>query len=301
MRSSRYFKTISRILILAMLHLCWLTSYGYAEMVPTESAIRVQDDRQRLLDLLERQEVIEELEKYGISKVEAVARINSLTDEEVTMIAGKLDELAEGGSYELSAGIIVGLGMAFLVFFSMVVCAIKEPYCWIFDCDMSWNDCVKGVSRSGREWSGHGSGDEGGYLDTSVGSERGQCVSPCYTKFSDCMGKVTGVALTEGICMEERGQCLQSCEGFIPLHSNFRYKSDSDCTSQFGGCMGRASSQYQEDICHEEKQMCLQEFSSCNIDYSSCLQKVGGSALIKRYCMEEKQKCIQSLEISKYK
>ena len=99
MHSSSYFKTISHILIFAMLHLCWLTSYGYAEIVPTESATQpqVQDDRQRILDLFDREDVVDELEKYGISKVEAVARINSLTDEEVTKIAGKLDELLEGG------------------------------------------------------------------------------------------------------------------------------------------------------------------------------------------------------------
>jgi hypothetical protein len=63
MRKSSYFKTISRILILAMMfHLCWLTSYGWAEMVPTESTTQsqVQDDRQRILDLLVRQEVVME-------------------------------------------------------------------------------------------------------------------------------------------------------------------------------------------------------------------------------------------------
>ena len=45
MRLSRYFKTISRILILAMMHLCRLTSYGYAEMVLTESVLQITDDR----------------------------------------------------------------------------------------------------------------------------------------------------------------------------------------------------------------------------------------------------------------
>jgi hypothetical protein len=103
MLSSSYFKTISQILILAMLHLCWLTSYGYAEMIPTESAIEQpptsNTDRQRILDLLDRQEVIEELEKYDISKDEATVRINSLTDEEVTQISGKLDGLPTGGSH----------------------------------------------------------------------------------------------------------------------------------------------------------------------------------------------------------
>ena len=98
MRSSSYFKTISQILILAMLHLCWLISYGYAEMVPTESATQVQDDRQRILDLLNRQEVAGELEKYGISKVEATARINSLTDKELGALANKINRLPAGGA-----------------------------------------------------------------------------------------------------------------------------------------------------------------------------------------------------------
>jgi len=101
MSSSRHFKTISRILIFSMLHLCWLTSYGYAEMVPTKSSIErpstSNTDRQHILDLLDRQEVADELEEYGITKMEATARINSLTDEEVSEIAGKLDELPEGG------------------------------------------------------------------------------------------------------------------------------------------------------------------------------------------------------------
>jgi len=53
---------------------------------------------------LDRQDVIGELEKHGISKVEAVARINSLTDEEVTDIAGRLDELPEGGFFNFNSG-----------------------------------------------------------------------------------------------------------------------------------------------------------------------------------------------------
>jgi len=106
MRSSSYFKTISRILILTMIHLCWLTSYGYAEMLPTESSVQstTYEDRQRILDLLNRQEAVEKMEKYGISKVEAITRINSLTDEEVTRIAGKLDELPEGGFFNFNSG-----------------------------------------------------------------------------------------------------------------------------------------------------------------------------------------------------
>jgi hypothetical protein len=39
----------------------------------------------------------------------------------------------------------------------------------------------------------------------------GQCYFPCYAKFSDCMGKVTGAALTEHICIVERDSCFQQC------------------------------------------------------------------------------------------
>jgi Family of unknown function (DUF6627) len=48
---------------------------------------------------MDRREVVDELEKYGINKVEATARINSLTDEEVTKIAGRLDELPAAGFF----------------------------------------------------------------------------------------------------------------------------------------------------------------------------------------------------------
>jgi uncharacterized protein DUF6627 len=146
MRSSRHFKIISQILILAMLHLCWLTSYGYAEMVPTESAIEQPStsntDRQRLLDLLSRQEAVDELEKYGISKVEAVARINSLTDEEVTEISGKLDEFEAGGEVGalifyfgllLAPLILTGVFyVAFLPFAAGVCVFVEDP----------WSDCM---------------------------------------------------------------------------------------------------------------------------------------------------------------
>ena len=102
MRSFRKLKTISRILIFALLHLCWLSSYGWAEMVPTESTVQsegdspVQSDRQRLYDLLQRERVQKTLNQYGISQEEATARINSLSDQELSEVAGKLDRLKAG-------------------------------------------------------------------------------------------------------------------------------------------------------------------------------------------------------------
>jgi len=133
-------KTISRILILAMLHLCWLTSYGWAEMMNTESSLQsqtdTQTDRQRILDLLNRQEVADELEKYGISKVEAVARINSLTDEEVATLAAQIDQLPAGGNI----GNVIGIAII-LAFYAVVSATyilgvfFKGIECTFSDCE----------------------------------------------------------------------------------------------------------------------------------------------------------------------
>ena len=119
-----------------MLHLCWLTSYGWAEMVKTESALQsspqIQGDRQHLLDLLDRQDVIDELEKYGISKVEAVTRINSLTVEEVTKIAGKLDGLPTGGTHISFEEHDSFDGEAVLVILGVLILLLAYLFMWLF-------------------------------------------------------------------------------------------------------------------------------------------------------------------------
>ena len=103
MRWSQNIKIISRVLIFALLHLCWLAAYGWAEMVPTEATVQsaedspVQSDLQRLHDLLQRERVKKTLNQYGISQEEATARINSLSDHELSEVAGKLDRLKAGG------------------------------------------------------------------------------------------------------------------------------------------------------------------------------------------------------------
>ncbi len=95
-------KAMSVLLVLSMVHLCWLTSYGWAEMMKTQEVLnqetQIKITREMLIDALNREEVLDQLEQYGISRVEAAARINSLTDEEVTEIAGKLGQLPSGGN-----------------------------------------------------------------------------------------------------------------------------------------------------------------------------------------------------------
>ena len=121
-------KTVSCLLIAAMLGLSLPHYSARAAMVETETVIRdapaAQSDRARLRALLSREEARSHLESYGLSRAEALARVDSLTDEEITQIAGKLDELPAGGALEgltalfavvLVATVFLFLGIAYLL------------------------------------------------------------------------------------------------------------------------------------------------------------------------------------------
>jgi len=291
MRSSSYFKTISRILIFTMLHLCWLTSYGYAEMIPTESAVQsqVQDDRQRILDLLERQEVVDELEKYGVSKVEAIARINSLTYEEITQIAEKLDELAAGGGFAFpmfnpcadpkSGWVEPGWGRLIMKLpgcgvVSLVVFLIIIPFSILF-CPFSVQSYGKCVG---------GSFDVFDHFKADLDAIK---------KDSDSKG--------ETVVHPDCDPGMESCV-LNPIETNSsdetiksHPKTEVPCVWQFDSCMQWAGTPQQEEECSEDKQMCLQVYFPCDTNYSSCLSKVGRAISSEQYCVEEKQKCISKM------
>jgi len=118
-------QSVAGFMILAMLHLCWVTSFAWAERVATDAVVvpaqtEIQNPRQRLMALINREDVQEQLEHYGISRVEAAARVNSLTDEEVTLIAGKLDELPPGGDIR---GIILYIILwPFILMVNLLIC-----------------------------------------------------------------------------------------------------------------------------------------------------------------------------------
>jgi len=113
-------KTISRILIFAMFHLCWLTSYGWAEIAGTDSVIavsmQISADREKIRALLNREDVQHQLETYGISHEEALARVNSLTDEEVSKVKEEIESIPAGeGGGTVAGGILLIFAFYFII------------------------------------------------------------------------------------------------------------------------------------------------------------------------------------------
>ena len=68
----------------------------HAGMLPTESAL-ASGERARLAAVLDREEVRAALEANGVSPTQVRQRVGAMTDEEVRMLAGRIDELPAGG------------------------------------------------------------------------------------------------------------------------------------------------------------------------------------------------------------
>jgi len=76
-------------------------SFGaYADMVGTNQVLAAAEAagaRETLRNFIERGEVRDQLQGFGISRTAAQARVDAMTDAEVATIAGRIDRLPAGG------------------------------------------------------------------------------------------------------------------------------------------------------------------------------------------------------------
>lgn len=67
-----------------------------AGLIATDQAVQVQSERNRVKALVARPEVARRLETLGVLPQHAQARVDALTDEEVRVLAGRIDALPAG-------------------------------------------------------------------------------------------------------------------------------------------------------------------------------------------------------------
>ncbi len=115
----------------AMVALGPLTTTARAGMVGTEAVVNAdaQPTRARIHGLLERQEARRELERLGVSADEAHARIDALSDAELAMIAGRLDQLPAGGS--ALGSILLTAVIIFIVLIITDALGITDVFPWV--------------------------------------------------------------------------------------------------------------------------------------------------------------------------
>lgn len=96
-----------RKLIASLLIACLaLPLPSYAGMLATDAALSGAQ-RDRVMSLLERADVRQRLEAYGVSPADVQARVASLSDQEVAQLQGDIDELPAGGADLIGAIVLV--------------------------------------------------------------------------------------------------------------------------------------------------------------------------------------------------
>ena len=124
----RYQKPICLIVLISLYWLCMPQLPAQAAMITTEDTLdrdsKADFDRARIKAFVSRKDVIAKLQSYGISSEEALTRVDSLTDQEIALIAGKLDQLPAGAIHPydmfylamLAAALIIALVIAIIAY-----------------------------------------------------------------------------------------------------------------------------------------------------------------------------------------
>ena len=111
----RLTKPVAHLVVLGMLALSLHLPAANAALVGTEavvSAAQAQQDRERVLSTLNRDDVKTQLMARGVDPAQVQARLESLTDEEVQTLAANMDQLPAGGD---------GLGLLVFLFIVLLI------------------------------------------------------------------------------------------------------------------------------------------------------------------------------------
>lgn len=127
----RLTQPVAHLVVLGMLALSLHLPAANAAMVGTEavvSAAQAQQDRERVLNTLNRDDVKAQLEARGVDPAQVQARLESLTDEEVQTLAANMDQLPAGGdALGLLVFIFVLLLITDILGFTNVYPFVKHP------------------------------------------------------------------------------------------------------------------------------------------------------------------------------
>jgi hypothetical protein len=111
----RLTKPVSHLVMFGLLMLSLPMPAAHAGMIGTEAVVnaaQAQQDRERLRQVLNRDDVKAELLARGVDPSQVQARIDSLTDQEVQSLSGKIDQLPAGGD---------GLGLLVFIFIVLLI------------------------------------------------------------------------------------------------------------------------------------------------------------------------------------
>lgn len=114
MPTIRTLRRVSLALIACLVTLMLPVAPVHAAMIGTDQVVtstQTLQDRERIRVFLQREDVRQMLRQQGVDAGDAITRVGSMTNDEVNLVAGKLDQLPAGGDW----GIIGALIFVFIV------------------------------------------------------------------------------------------------------------------------------------------------------------------------------------------
>lgn len=111
-----FYRLVARILIVCM---AWTPFSLQAAMIGTDQVVASTADqatRDRVLNFVQRGDVVKQLETLGLSPATAKDRVNAMTQEELSRVAGQIDSFPAGAS-DQAAWIVVILVVGFLIWY----------------------------------------------------------------------------------------------------------------------------------------------------------------------------------------
>ncbi|MDZ7661624.1 PA2779 family protein [Thiohalophilus sp.] len=96
----KFRKGFSLFILTTMLSL-GITAPGYAAMLGTNDILAgdsLQQERAHVKEVLQRDEVRDQLVALGVDPADAIERVDAMTEQEIRMLAGQLEELPAGAS-----------------------------------------------------------------------------------------------------------------------------------------------------------------------------------------------------------
>jgi hypothetical protein len=127
----RLTKPVAHLVVLGMLALSLHLPAANAALVGTEAVVnaaQAQQDRERVLNTLNRDDVKAQLVARGVDPAQVQTRLESLTDEEVQTLAANMDQLPAGGdALGLLVFIFVLLLITDILGFTNVYPFVKHP------------------------------------------------------------------------------------------------------------------------------------------------------------------------------
>ncbi|MFQ5581806.1 MAG: PA2779 family protein [Mariprofundaceae bacterium] len=125
-------KICSSLMIVSMLMISLPMPHAYAAMVGTEQVVQAQSTghaHDQIMVFLEQAEVQQQLQALGVAPDDAKARVASLTESEMNMLANRIEQLPAGGDV---VGTIAGVILIiFLVLLFTDIIGVTDVFSFV--------------------------------------------------------------------------------------------------------------------------------------------------------------------------